>query len=89
MKNIHISKHIKNSEIFCILGGIYYEPECSSHNLNLDVLAVGYGVDENGESYYILKNWLGEDWGEGGYFKLARNRCNHCGVATTPIYPIM
>lgn len=68
--------------------GIYYEPDCSSHNLDLDVLAVGYGIDENGEHYYILKNWLGEDWGEKGYFKLARDRCNHCGVATEAYYPV-
>lgn len=69
-------------------GGIYYEPDCSSYNVNLDVLAVGYGIEKSGEEYYILQNWLGEDWGEDGFFKLARNRCNHCGVATTATYPL-
>lgn len=70
-------------------GGIYYEPECSSYNGNLDVLAVGYGIDESGEEYYILQNWLGTDWGESGSFKLARNRCNHCGVATLASYAFL
>lgn len=68
--------------------GVYYEPKCSSDNLNHAVLAVGYGTTAEGEDYYIVKNWYGKDWGESGYFKLARNRNNHCGVARNACYPI-
>lgn len=69
--------------------GIYFEPECSSHRFDHGVLAVGYGTTENGEDYYIMKNWWGEKWGENGYFKLARNRDNHCGIATRAVYPTL
>lgn len=69
--------------------GIYYEPKCSSKNLDHAVLAVGYGTDQNGQDYYIIKNSWGTDWGENGYMRLARNRHNHCGVATDAIYPVV
>lgn len=29
----------------------------------------------------------GEDWGDSGYFKLARNEDNMCGIATKASYP--
>lgn len=38
--------------------GIYYEPECSSSNLDHAVLVVGYGTDEHQHDYYIVKNRL-------------------------------
>lgn len=69
-------------------GGIYFEPDCSSHTLDHGVLAIGYGI-ENGELYYIVKNWWGEEWGEHGYFRIVRKRCNHCGIATRAVYPIL
>ncbi len=36
--------------------GIYYEPSCSSISLNHAILVVGYGTDENGLDYWIIKN---------------------------------
>lgn len=70
-------------------GGIYYEPKCKSSGLDHGVLAVGYGTTEKGEHYYIVKNWWGEDWGDRGYFKIVRNRNNHCGIASVVVYPIV
>lgn len=72
-------------------GGIYYNPECGSRNrdLNHAVLVVGYGTDKNGKHYYIIKNSWGTGWGEKGYMRLARNRNNHCGIATEATYPVI
>lgn len=72
-------------------GGIYYEKNCGKKNseLNHSVLAVGYGSDGRGKDYWIIKNSYGPEWGEKGYMRLARNRHNHCGVATEACYPIV
>lgn len=40
--------------------GVYYEPECSSEDLDHGVLVVGYGVqgieEEDSKKYWIVKN---------------------------------
>ncbi|XP_055296471.1 procathepsin L-like [Sitodiplosis mosellana] len=72
-------------------GGIYYDRRCRSRNrdLNHAMLVVGYGTDKRGKEYYIIKNSWGTEWGENGYMRLARNRKNHCGIATEATYPVI
>lgn len=67
--------------------GVYYEPQCSSSNLDHAVLAVGYGT-EGGYDYWLVKNSWGYSFGQGGYIKMIRNYGNHCGVASNPSYVI-
>lgn len=71
--------------------GVYYEPNCESapEKMNHAVLIVGYGTEDNGFDYWIVKNTYGSDWGQGGYIKMARNLNNHCGIANSASYPLV
>ncbi|CAO2596370.1 Procathepsin L [Lemmus lemmus] len=68
-------------------GGMYYEPDCSSSDLDHAVLVVGYGEESDGKKYWLVKNSWGAGWGMNGYIKMARDRNNNCGIATHAVYP--
>jgi cathepsin L len=68
--------------------GVFSSTKCSPENLSHAVLAVGYGT-ENGKDYYLIRNSWGTDWGEKGYFRIARNAGNMCGIAEMASYPIV
>lgn len=69
--------------------GVYYEPECDAQNLDHGVLVVGYGTSEEGEDFWLVKNSWGLTWGDKGFVKMARNRDNHCGIASSASYPLV
>ncbi|KAF7236634.1 hypothetical protein EYD10_16638 [Varanus komodoensis] len=71
--------------------GIYFRKGCGEF-LNHGMLAVGYGITkEDGKirKYWILKNSWAKTWGKKGYMWLAKERHNHCGVATAASYPTL
>jgi len=70
--------------------GVYTSDTCRTgpETVNHAVLAVGYGEDDNGTPYWIIKNSWGVEWGLGGYFNMEMGK-NMCGVATCSSYPVV
>jgi C1A family cysteine protease len=63
-------------------------------NLDHGVLVVGYGTNENGLDYYIVKNSWSSSWGNGGYIYLGKgkeynNGSGQCGMLMQGSYPII
>jgi cathepsin F len=53
---------------------------CSSAYINHGVLIVGYGTEgSTNMDYWTVKNSLGKDWGESGYFRIRRG-AGTCGI---------
>uniref|UniRef100_A0AAQ4QWM4 Cathepsin H n=1 Tax=Gasterosteus aculeatus aculeatus TaxID=481459 RepID=A0AAQ4QWM4_GASAC len=69
--------------------GVYTSTECkdTADKVNHAVLAVGYGAEDNGTPYWIVKNSWGTSWGVNGYFMIERGR-NMCGLAACASYPL-
>jgi len=69
-----------SSSLMSYTGGIIDldASECNPSALDHGVTMVGYGT-ENGQDYYIVKNSWGADWGEQGFFRMARGK-QVCGI---------
>jgi len=82
MKPVSVAIDASHSSFQFYNGGIYYEPACSSSQLDHGVLAIGYG-----DGYFLVKNSWGTSWGSAGYIQMSRGRSNNCGIATAASYP--
>ena len=97
MSNTYINQNVTLLSVFSFflynknyifIAGVYYDPACSSSELNHSVLVVGYGTD-GGSDYWLVKNSWDTAWGDGGYIKMSHNRGNNCAIATYATYPLV
>ncbi|XP_036449143.1 cathepsin L1-like [Colossoma macropomum] len=86
---ISVSLDVSHDSFQLYESGVYDEPNCSSTKLGHAMLAVGYGTDEQGRDYWLVKNSWGVNWGDEGYIKMSRNKDNQCGIATRGSYPVV
>lgn len=63
--------------------GVYDDKSCSADHVNHAMLLLGYTPE-----YWILKNWWGSHWGNGGYMKIKRG-VNQCGIANFAAYAVV
>lgn len=66
-------------------GGIYDGDGCGT-DMNHAVTAIGYGADDQGSQYWILKNSWGTGWGQNGFMQLQMG-VGACGISTMASYP--
>ncbi|XP_074568957.1 senescence-specific cysteine protease SAG39-like [Curcuma longa] len=90
--SVSVSIPVDNAKFFQFHGaGVFTGIGCGpDDDINHSMTAVGYGTDQNGTDYWILKNSYGSKWGDNGYIKMARgvNR-GICGITKQAIYPVI
>lgn len=68
--------------------GVLNVASCKHNFTQIDhaVTAVGYGTDEHGTDYYIVRNSWSTYWGDVGYIKVARGELD-CSISDQAGYP--
>lgn len=64
--------------------------DCSTDPMKVNhaVVAVGYGLTDKSEPFYIIRNSWSSNWGMEGYFWFKRGE-NLCGISDCASYPIL
>jgi len=76
-----------DSTLFALYKGGILSKDCGD-KINHAIVVIGYGTDK-GQDYWLVRNSWGDEWGEGGYGRLARGKGveGECGITATP--PVM
>jgi len=81
-----VMQHFSGTGIYGAAG----EP-CTT-DLNHAMTIVGYGTDEHGTKYWLMKNSWGSRWGNNGYVKIVRDYvvsdAGFCGLTMQASYPV-
>jgi len=77
-----------NSNFMSYHSGVFYDPTCSTDFINHGVVIVGYGTDNVGGDYWIVRNSWGPSWGLNGYI-LVKRGVNQCNINYLPAYPVI
>jgi C1A family cysteine protease len=75
------------NEVYYYESGVIDIDDCSKRTDHA-VVIVGYG-SEDGQDYWLIRNSWGEDYGDSGYFRMARNKGDMCGISQYVFYPIV
>uniref|UniRef100_A0A0D3A0E7 Peptidase C1A papain C-terminal domain-containing protein n=1 Tax=Brassica oleracea var. oleracea TaxID=109376 RepID=A0A0D3A0E7_BRAOL len=76
--------------VFKYYSGGVFDGECGTE-MSHAVAIVGYGINEEGTKYWLVKNSWGESWGENGYMRIKRDVDapeGMCGLARLAFYPL-
>ena len=67
--------------------GVITSSDCGT-KLDHAITAVGYGTDEDGNDYYMVRNSWGKAWGDNGYLKIGRNGDGYgiCGIQEISVW---
>jgi len=90
-KPVSVSVEASGSVFHLYTGGVITSEECGTQ-LDHAVLAVGYGVTEDGVEYFIVKNSWSEAWGENGYVRIgakSESEFGICGILTRPVFVVV
>jgi len=70
--------------------GVWSSPLCQNdiNSLDHEVLAIGWG-GAGSSQYWLVQNSWSSNWGMNGYFMMARNQNNMCGIASQATYPVL
>lgn len=77
-----IAVGIAADEIQMYDSGIFNNWEGCQGQIDHGVLLVGYGADDNGDLFWKIKNSWGDDFGEKGFFRLARKEGKGVGICS-------